>query len=106
MHFATKGGRGSRSFRRGLRFIRVRPIRTYITPFFRLQSFHLGGGNRDKRVITSETKFVAHKAANDGVKFSHSFAWLIFALLRLVSRYRQVKVVVNSVDTIKIKRAN
>ena len=95
MHFATKeggGGEGNRTFCRGLRFIRVRPIRTYITPFFRLQRFHLGGGNRDKRVITSETKFVAHKPANDGVKFSHSIAWLIF--------------VVNSIDTIKIKGAN
>ena len=67
---------------------------------------HLGGGKRDKSVITSETKFVAHKTANDGVKFSYSFVWLIFGLLCLVSRYKQVKVVVNFVDTIATKRAN
>ena len=49
---------------------------------------------------------MAHNTANDGVKFSYSFVWLIFGLLCLVSRYRQVKVVVNSVDTIETKRAN
>ena len=49
---------------------------------------------------------MAHKTANDGVKFSHSFIWLIFGLLCLVSRYKQVKVVVHSVDTIETKRAN
>ena len=49
---------------------------------------------------------MAYKTANDGVKFSYSFVWLIFGLLCLVSRYRQVKVVMNSVDTIATKRAN
>ena len=49
---------------------------------------------------------MAYKTANDGVKFSYSFVWLIFGLLCLVSRYRQVKVVVNSVDAIEIERAN
>ena len=49
---------------------------------------------------------MAHNTANDGVKFSYSFVWLIFGLLCLVSGYRQVKVVVNSVDTIETKRAN
>ena len=49
---------------------------------------------------------MAHKTANDGVKFSYSFAWLISGVLCLVSRYRQVKVVMNSVDTIATKRAN
>ena len=49
---------------------------------------------------------MAHKTANDGAKFSYSFVWLIFGLLCLVSRYKQVKVVVNFVDTIATKRAN
>ena len=48
---------------------------------------------------------MAHKTANDGVKFSYSFVWLIFGLLCLVSRYRQVKVV-NSTDASETKRAN
>ena len=43
---------------------------------------------------------MAHNTANDGVKFSYSFVWLLFGLLCLVSRYRQVKVVGNSVDAI------
>ena len=67
---------------------------------------HLGGGKIDKSVITSETKFVAYKTANDGVKFSYSFVWLIFGLLCLVLRYREVKVVGNSVDAIETERAN
>ena len=49
---------------------------------------------------------MAHKTANDGLKFSYSFVWLMFGLLCLFSRYKQVKVVVNSVDTIATKRAN
>ena len=49
---------------------------------------------------------MAHKTANDGVKFSYSFVWLIFGLLCLVLRYRQVKVVGNSVDAIETERAN
>jgi len=56
--------------------------------------------------MTSDTKFVAHKTANDGVTFSYSFVWLIFGLLYLVSRYRQAKVVGNSVDAIETERAN
>ena len=49
---------------------------------------------------------MAYRTANDGVKFSYSFVWLIFGLLCLVLRYRQVKVVGNSVDTIETERGN